>query len=1360
MHKQSRVHLAGPKVLFRTLIGLLVATIVILPAFFLTKRIVAVQTPSSSLTASFTQQGPKLVGMGVVGSRSQGASVSLAANGNTAIIGDHSGNSDGGNHAAWIWARNGGDWAQQGSHLVGSDAEGTNSMGYSVSISSDGNTAIVGGSSDGPCCYPGAAWIWTRSGGVWTQQGPKLVGSGAVTAAQQGTSVAISGDGNTVLIGGPSDNYNGVGATGAVWVWTRNGGSWTQQGPKLTASGNWPNSGQGRWLSLSADGNTAIINGYWVWTRSEGVWTQEATLLAGGGASSLSADGNTAIVGYNGYNGLNGAARVWTKSGGTWTQQGPELVGLGASGAAQQGYSVSLSADGNKALVGGPYDNGGAGATWVWTRSGGVWTQQGTKLLGTGSVGNSQQGNAVSLSADGGTALVGGLHDSSGVGAAWVFTVSAPTPTPTPTPSCIPVLQQPVDTWEGNSGFATKIAQVFTANTSTRVTTLQIEASGFFNNSLADPPVVARLYQADSPQTANETNLLAVSDTWPWARNCLGYFPPAVTQRCFIPFNFVSQPQLTAGTKYTWIVEVTGANFNAWGDPTGNTVGGIAWAGNQTQWYDHSANSGTLAPTNYYFSLTGCGGPTPTPGVAYSDTSLVPAYDIPLDDDTHSRTPVILVHGIHGNQWPYGELKGFDNVETPYPHYFRGLIENLNTDEYNSEFKTYKFHYESDKYTLQELGEAMRDRIDRIPGLNDRKVIIVAHSMGGLVSRAYMLQRSYAGTLYNDQESGKRVDKLITLATPHRGTYGSNVQLRLGKFSNFTPQAFIVRATASLLFRAGDEIYWRSAGCPLCINNPRKKNRSSLLWDNYDDRYQYPPKSNELAEEMPETSEFNNKIISYWGDIDETEWLGILPQAIVPSSLSASLGDANDNRGQAIAAYLIAASDRGKLVFIAPRAGNDGLVPIESARFDDAPGGIRESIACRGNNHAQMRDGTGRLCGDHKLLLNSIRNKITGKSGPNRASISSVIRTVFGRLPVFSNRPHLNANGGNSSTVSDIELINSGDQPLLIKSLDITGIDASQFAIAQVPALPFTIPPQTSVTIKVNFSPTTAGEKVGVLRATNDSQNSPLLEIQLLGTGFPSECNLSLSPTSAFVFAAGGTSTINLEKIPCSVQVSASESWLHPSVVGDHVEFVTDQNTTAEQRDGVIFISIDGRTLPFGVSQSPASQPCGLNFSAEQALMPTTGGGSGFEVTTPTNCSWTYQSDSAWLTLGASGVLTGPQQVTFNAPAATSSRTANITVTDGTMTGEFTITQPGPANISGRVLNRDGRGVTNATVTAVSSNGSPVTFRTNRYGYYHFDNLPAGVIYTVSVSSRRYSFESRFVQLVDALSDVDFTSNP
>jgi hypothetical protein len=165
------------------------------------------------------------------------------------------------------------------------------------------------------------------------------------------------------------------------------------------------------------------------------VWSQQGSKLVGTGAVgsahqgqsvALSADGNTAVVGGNGDDSVAGAAWVYTRSGGVWSQQGTKLVGAGAVGSAVQGQSVALSADGNTAVVGGNGDNGAAGAAWVYTRSGGVWSQQGSKLVGTGAVGSAHQGQSVALSADGSTAIVGGYSDNGAAGAAWVFINASP----------------------------------------------------------------------------------------------------------------------------------------------------------------------------------------------------------------------------------------------------------------------------------------------------------------------------------------------------------------------------------------------------------------------------------------------------------------------------------------------------------------------------------------------------------------------------------------------------------------------------------------------------------------------------------------------------------------------------------------------------------------------------------------------------------------------------------------------------------------------------------------------------------------------------------------------------------------------
>jgi hypothetical protein len=195
-------------------------------------------------------------------------------------------------------------------------------VGYSVSLSGDGATAIVGGPGDWwgmkPGIFDGAAWVWTYSNGNWGSGTILIAVDGA--GAQQGFSVALSGDGNTAIVGGPLDNNN----AGAAWVWTRSGGVWTQQ---------------------------------------------------------------------------------------------QKLIAADAIGPATQGFSVALSGDGNTAIAGGPLDNNIAGAAWVWTRSGGVWTQQ-QKLIAADAVGLAGQGGSVTLSGDGNTAIIGGRP--------WTITKLAP----------------------------------------------------------------------------------------------------------------------------------------------------------------------------------------------------------------------------------------------------------------------------------------------------------------------------------------------------------------------------------------------------------------------------------------------------------------------------------------------------------------------------------------------------------------------------------------------------------------------------------------------------------------------------------------------------------------------------------------------------------------------------------------------------------------------------------------------------------------------------------------------------------------------------------------------------------------------
>ena len=364
-------------------------------------------------------------------------SVAISADGNTAIVGTDQENGNVG--GIRFYTRTGTIWTQQGPQITASDAIGAPHQGYAVSISADGNTAVVGGYLDSNPV--GAAYVYTRSDGAWTQQGPKLVGTGWTTGPIQGWSVAISGDGNTILVGGQGDNNY----TGAVWAFTRSGDVWTQQGNKLVGTGALGTTAQGQSVSLSYDGNTAIVGAKndnsntgaaWIYKRSGGAWSQAAKLVGSGAVGQswqgisvgIAGDGNTAIVGGYLDNSHIGAAWIFTQSGGVWSQQGSKLVSNDYTGMPQQGNSVSLSYDGNKALVGGWNDNSAVGCAWLFTRSAGVWTQSGSKMKAGDNVGIGKFGSALALSADGNTAIINGPYDNSSNGAIWFFSTCTGAP--------------------------------------------------------------------------------------------------------------------------------------------------------------------------------------------------------------------------------------------------------------------------------------------------------------------------------------------------------------------------------------------------------------------------------------------------------------------------------------------------------------------------------------------------------------------------------------------------------------------------------------------------------------------------------------------------------------------------------------------------------------------------------------------------------------------------------------------------------------------------------------------------------------------------------------------------------------------
>jgi hypothetical protein len=295
----------------------------------------------------------------------------------------------------------------------------------------------------------------------------KLVSTNGAYGDEQGSSVAMSGNGDTVASGAPYANAN----EGGVWIFTRSkllqaDGStykvWSQQSNNmLVGTGAIGKAKQGFSVALSstvaADGGSTLASGgyqdnngmgaVWIFTRTTTSWLQQGQKLVGtgnvgqsaqGSSVALSSDGNTLVVG--GPDDQNGLGAVWVfiRTTSTWSQQGSKLTGTGSAGQSQQGFSVALSSDGNTCASGGHADHRGGGAVWIFVRNStaaGVtpptWTQQGRKLVGTWSIGDSNQGYSVSLSSNGNVLASGGPFDNPpsspddihrGVGAVWIFT--------------------------------------------------------------------------------------------------------------------------------------------------------------------------------------------------------------------------------------------------------------------------------------------------------------------------------------------------------------------------------------------------------------------------------------------------------------------------------------------------------------------------------------------------------------------------------------------------------------------------------------------------------------------------------------------------------------------------------------------------------------------------------------------------------------------------------------------------------------------------------------------------------------------------------------------------------------------------
>jgi hypothetical protein len=153
-----------------------------------------------------------------------GTSVALNGAGNTLAVGSYTSptGSIPYNGNVYIFTSTANVFTQQ-QVLRGSDSQNNDQFGRSIALNSTGDYCIVSATNwDGSFSNQGAAYIFYRSGGVWTQQ-QRLDPSPATVAAEFGSSVAISNDGTYAVVSSKAPTK------GSVYVYTRSGTVWTLQ---------------------------------------------------------------------------------------------------------------------------------------------------------------------------------------------------------------------------------------------------------------------------------------------------------------------------------------------------------------------------------------------------------------------------------------------------------------------------------------------------------------------------------------------------------------------------------------------------------------------------------------------------------------------------------------------------------------------------------------------------------------------------------------------------------------------------------------------------------------------------------------------------------------------------------------------------------------------------------------------------------------------------------------------------------------------------------------------------------------------------------------------------------------------------
>jgi hypothetical protein len=261
-------------------------------------------------------------------------------------------------------------------------ADLSNNDMFGSAAAASGDTVVIGSPNHGTVGGSGAVYVYTKSGSTWSLQA-ELGADPLTPSGMLGASVAIDGD---VLVAGAPASSGAVQAQGAAYVFVRNGTAWTQQAQVFASDG--------------------AHDDYFGWS----VGISGGTIAVGARLANL--------PGFN----FAGAAYVFVQNGTTWTQQAKLVAGDPHVSA---NFGVSIAASGDSVAVGAsgvttvmPSD----GAAYVFTRSGTTWSQQ-AKLTANDPINGAFFGSSIALDTD--TVLVGAFAAGTGPsfqpGAGYVF---------------------------------------------------------------------------------------------------------------------------------------------------------------------------------------------------------------------------------------------------------------------------------------------------------------------------------------------------------------------------------------------------------------------------------------------------------------------------------------------------------------------------------------------------------------------------------------------------------------------------------------------------------------------------------------------------------------------------------------------------------------------------------------------------------------------------------------------------------------------------------------------------------------------------------------------------------------------------